>query len=344
MGQLGRFLLVLALAFSAPAAAVRGPEPNAAPTAAPTSYREDGILGLTMARYPHSGQVCQFGQVTLGFIVNNVSPGVEVPIPVVEAMITVQDDKGATQRLITRGNGYAEVSWPAETAGQLRFTVDAQKQYYTAARPLTFQVQVVPCKWVLKVNYHEEFAIIAEVQLVVGAYVDWSGYVSAGPPNADSGTSTLTVTGSGSYRFYASDKIQAPIHISVDPPVSGDWGLNGDGSADSQTVKLNIGAVLPGQYPKMVTLKVTDYGPSNIQVNYKPPAPYIGGNGAFLEANKLNNLTFPADGGNISLSSGMSTFFWTDTRTAYSLDIMLYKVRDLPASTSGSLALADPLR
>ena len=95
------------------------------------------------------------------------------------------------------------------------------------------------------------------------------------------------------------------------------------GTSDGRTVKLDIGTN-PVEYPKIVTLKLTDYSNRGIKVNYMPPAPTSDGNGLFIELNKLNDLTFPVSGGIVNLDSGMSCYFYTSDRTKYNLSIMLY--------------------
>ena len=145
--------------------------------------------------------------------------------------------------------------------------------------------------------------------------------------------------GSGSYQFYVADQIQAPVHVSINPPVSGEYTLEVHGHSDGNTVQLEF-RTTPLNYPKMVTMKVTDYSNRNIQVNYMPPAPTSDGNGLFLELNKLSTVTFPASGGVINLSSGMSCYFYTPDRTKYSLSIMLYMLQGDSASLPGLEALS----
>ena len=347
MGRMGRVLLVLLLAVGMPAPASaatdRGPEPAADPAPA-DPIREDGILGLTALQLPRMGRVCLGESIAMAFSASNVSPGLEVPIPVVEAAVNVEDTQGRSRMLVTNGAGQARFSWPTEREGQIRFTVTADKTYYVAAKPLTFSVQVEPCQWVLAVDYREEFAIIGEVDFVVGAEVRWRGKVAITSTNADSGDSEVAIRGgTGTYQFYSSDKFQAPIHFSLDPAVSGTWGLQGDGRISAGLMSLDVGTTAES-YPEMVFFKLTDYGPNNIQVKYKPPAPYLNGKGFFLEANKLSHLTFPTSGGAVTLGSGLATYFWTDERTAYSLSIMLYPLKDMGASADGRLALAGTVR
>jgi hypothetical protein len=314
--------------------------------AAPNSQivREDGILGIFPGPLPNGRQVCNGGSLPLTFFVKNISPGMEVPLPVVEAGVTVTDDQGITKYILSNGAGMARFSWPTSKEGPLTLTVDATKTYYKPAQTLKLQVNVVNCQWALAIYFHEEYAILKEVSLVEGATTTWKGTLKSGQAQGENQISDISLEGgSGNYQFYVADQIQAPFHFSLYPPVSGDYNLNVKGTTDGSTVRLEFGTV-PVSYPQIVTMKVTDYNPTmDIQVNYLPPAVTSNGNGMFLELNKLSTVTFPASGGAISLNSGMSCYFYTPDRTKYSLTIMLYPLKDMGAYLSNTTIYAEAL-
>jgi hypothetical protein len=340
VGLIWRLLLAFVLAVGVPAPAVQAASSGSGSREAQDPaepVREDGILGLTALRLPRSGKVCTGASMELLFQVSNVSPGLEVPLPVIEAMVNVTDDRGLIRETQTNGAGLVSFTWPAEREGSVRFTVTARKTFYLDAKPLTFSVQVDPCEWVLAVDYREEFAIVSEWDFVIGANVRWRGKIAITSTNGDSGDSEVEIRGgSGTYEFYCSDKIEAPLHWSIDPPVSGTWGLKGDGRLSAGVLTLDVGTTQES-YPEMVLLKLTDTT-GHYQINYKPPAPYLNGKGFFIEANKLGHLVFPASGGSVTLSSGLSTYFWTDARTAYTLSIMLYPLKQMTGTTGAPVA------
>jgi len=200
VGPLWRLLLVLVLAVGAPAPAalaapdgrVPGPATDPAPAA---PIREDGILGLSALRLPRMARVCTGASMEMPLQVSNVSPGLEVPLPVVEAMVNVTDDQGKVRETLTNGAGLARFTWSTERARQIRFTVTARKTFYQDAKPLTFSVQVDACDWAMVINHREEFAIISEVVLVVGASVSWKGSIGITSTNGDSGVSEVEIRG-----------------------------------------------------------------------------------------------------------------------------------------------------
>jgi hypothetical protein len=327
-------LLLIALAAAAPGTA------RAAP--AEQVVREDGILGITPGSLPRSGKVCTGSSVRLTFFVKNISPGVEVPIPVNEGMVSVQDDQGRVRELLTNPAGVDSFSWPVNKDGPVNLTVTARKQFYKDAQPFKFSLQAAACKYALKISFHEEYAILKDVSLVVGATTDWRGTLQTTEGQGEDAPSEISLLGgSGSFQFYVADQIQAPFHFSLYPPVSGDYTLDVHGKSDGNTVRLEF-TTTPVTYPQIVTMKVTDYSNRGIQVNYMPPAPTSNGNGLFLELNKLSSVTFPSSGGVINLDSGMSCYFFTPDRTKYSLSIMLYTLQGDNAfiPSSGKISLA----
>jgi hypothetical protein len=325
-------LLLTALATASPDTA------RAAPVG--QVVREDGILGVSPGTLPRSGKVCTGSSVRLTFLARNISPGVEVPIPVNEAMVSIQDDQGRVRDVLTNPAGVASFSWPVNKDGPVNLTVTARKQYYKDAQPIKFSLTAAACKYALRISFHEEYAILKDVSLVVGATTDWRGTLQTTEGQGEDAPSEISLLGgSGSYQFYAADQIQAPFHFSLNPPVSGDYNVDVHGTSDGNTVRLEF-TTTPVNYPQIVTMKVTDYSNRNIQVNYMPPAPTSNGNGLFLELNKLSSVTFPASGGVINLSSGMSCYFYTPDRTKYSLSIMLYTLTGDNASIPGTITLA----
>jgi hypothetical protein len=287
------------------------------------NVREDGILAIFPAQVPRGFHAC-LGSTQLGFFIRNVSPGVEVPLPVVEAQVTVTDDQGMTKFLLTDAAGHARFSWPLDHEGMVSFNVTAKKQYYLPAQAYTIKVNVISCQWALRIDFNEEYALIQDSTVLVGATTTWRGSLKAGQATGEDLVSDVSLEGGGgTYHFYAADSIQAPFHFSMDPTVSGDYSIKVKGHSDGRTVELEL-QTDPVTYPKTVPLKVTDYSNRNIKVNVKAPVATSGGNGLFLELNHLNTVTFPASGGTIQVDSGMSCYFFSPTRTKYSLTITLY--------------------
>jgi hypothetical protein len=328
MGRLIALIVGIALVLPAAPAygAVRPLHPGTPDLNGPT--REDGMLGVTPIQLPSRGQVCTGATIPLAFLVQNVSPGLEVPMPVFEAGVSVSDDQGRVREAQTNAAGFLRMQWPADHDGRVRLTVKATKANYVPSAPVTIDIEVGACSWAMSIRFHEEYAVISEMGFVVGADVRWSGTLRAKPAQGeDAGSDIELAGGSGTFRFYASDQIQAPLHWSIDPAVSGDYEIKVRGRSDGRTMNLEI-ATTPTDYPKYVPLKLTDYSNRGIEVNFKPPAPVSGGNGLFLELNKVNTPTFPVSGGSVSLSSGISCFFYTDKRTGYSLSILVYPLKD----------------
>ena len=287
-------------------------------------YREDGVLGIAPAALPPYRQVCMGSTIPLTFRVTNVSPSLEVALPVVEAMVTIRDDQGQIRAHVTNGAGVASFYWPTTREGTLNFTVEAEKEYYLPAQPVNIQIEVTPCQWVLKVSFHEEYSVVSDFGLVVGATTEWSGSLTSKQGSGEDAVREIELAGgSGEYQFYVSDQMTAPIHFSLDPAVSGPYSLKGEGTSDGREIHLNVGAD-PVGYNQLVTMKVTDYSNQNITINYQPPVPTSDGNGLFLELNGLNDLTFPVTGGIINRDTGNSCYFYLPERTQYDLRIMLY--------------------
>jgi len=290
--------------------------------------RENGILAITPGYMGGAREVCVGSSFRLVFLVNNASPGLEVPIPVAEAMVTVSDDQGNVRAQVTNAAGVSVINWPMKSTGTTLLTIKADKDTYQSAQPIRIQLKAINCKYGLSIFFHEEYAIIQDT-LVVGATTSWKGTLQSNTGQGEDPVSELSLLGgSGNYNFYVADYFKAPIHFFIDPPVSGEYSIQVKGTDDGNNVQLEI-QTQPVGYPQLVTMSVVDYGPFNLTVNYKPPTPTSDGNGLFLELNKLNNLTFPASGGVVSISSGMSCYFYTPDRTKYSLVVMLYPLKDL---------------
>ncbi len=298
------------------------PSASAAPAGQVT--REYGILGLSTGKLPRLDSVCLGSNLSLVFMVKNVAPGMEVPIPVAEANVSASDNQGRTKDAQTDGAGSVHFSWPTSKEGTLKITVQANKNYYKPAQPINLQITIVNCQWVLSIHFHEEYALIKEMSLVEGATTTWKGTLKAQPPTGEDPVSdVILLDGSGTYQFYADDQNKAPFHFTIDPPISGDYELKIKGRSDGRTVTLDIGTT-PVSYPKVATMKVTDYSNRGIEVPQRAPATTSGGNGLFLELNHLSEVTFPVSGGVIGLDSGMSCYFYTPDRTKYSLELMLF--------------------
>ncbi len=288
--------------------------------------RELGTLSLDLTRNPRANNICVGESVPLTFSVKNAAMW-DFPPPVNEAMVEVSDGQGTSQARVTNAAGVATVYWPVKEARSYDLSVVARKTDYKSSAPVRLILQATDCKWSLRIDFQEEYAIIKEVGVVVGATTRWDGKLRALKPNPDSYDSEVElVGGSGEFKFYASDQIKAPVHISLKDPVSGEYKLRLNGTLSNGQLTLNMGAE-PVQYPPVVPLEVKDYSNRDIQVKIYPPAPTSNGNGLFLESNKLNDVTFPAEGGVIHLDSGMSCYFYTEDRTLYSLTLTLYAVR-----------------
>lgn len=286
--------------------------------------RENGILGIFPGSMSGRNQVCVGGSYSLRFTINNISPGLEIPIPVVEAMVSVSDGQGNVRELVTNNGGVALIRWPVKSSGVINLTVQARKNTYKPAAPLEIQLKGINCDYGLSIHFQEEVAIIKEAKFVAGAVTSWRGTLKATTGQGEDPIQELSLAGgSGSYKFYVADEIPAPFHFTLDPPVGGDYSIRVRGTDDGNTIMLELGTN-PVSYPQFLTMKVTDYSNRGIEVNYKPPVGTGSGNGLFLELNKLNNLTFPASGGVVSISSGMSCYLIYPDRTKYSLVIMLY--------------------
>jgi hypothetical protein len=244
-------------------------------------------------------------------------------MPVENAAVEASDGQGNIHYRVTNAAGSATINWPVTKPGEINLTVQARKEYYNSSEVLKLWLRVTECQWTLKIDFQEEYAIIKEVNMVVGATTHWTGDLKAGPPQGEESEREITLqNGNGEYAFYASDEIKAPLHVNLKDPVSGEYKLRLSGKNSGGQVSLNMGAV-PVQYPPIVALELKDYSNRDIKVNYYPPVPTGRGNGLFLESNHLNDVTFPDSGGVIQLDSGMTCYLEMPDRTLYSLTITL---------------------
>ena len=202
----------------------------------------------------------------------------------------------------------------------------ADKEGYDQEGPEEFRIRVEPCRWDLAVDYTEEYAIITEASMVVGAEVHWVGTVTPANPDAPQGDEPLKIEGSGTYAAYAKDQIKAPIHVSLEPAVSGSYDIEWEGSIEFGDVRIRVKSVTT-TFPKMVFIKLTDYT-NQYQINYKPPAPWVGTDGNIFTVNQATNLKYSLRGGVVRVSNGPPSFFYTPDQTAWSLSIRLTEVRE----------------
>lgn len=284
--------------------------------------REYGKLELNITGVSRRHQVCVNQMLRLSFSVINGSW--DYILPVAEAMVDVSDDQGNSEARVTNEAGNVTIEWKVRKTGPINLTITAKKADYIPAQPLKLRLNAIDCQYVLRISFLEEYSII-EDSLVTGATVTWEGLLESKPGSGDNPWEeelSLAEGSSGEYKFYVGDYIKAPILFYLDPPVSGEYSLKVRGTNSGDKINLEL-STNPVSYPKLLTMSVLDLGPNNIVVNYKPPIATSDGNGMFLESNKLNNLTFPASGGSISLSSGMSCFIFYPERTRYSLVISL---------------------
>jgi hypothetical protein len=317
-------LLVLLPAAGGPAGSPPPVHADASPAVPdPIRMTEDRIATIEPVRLPAANRVCTGATfpVVLRVEQGNLD---RAPIPIAGARVEVKDDAGNSRSGWTNGAGTVSFTWPApgDDADEINLTAAATKEGYATDEPFAFHAKVEDCRWLLKIDYREEYAIIGEVSMVVGAEVHWRGSVRVADTGSESDPDKLTVEGSGDYAFYASDRIQAPIHVSLDPEVAGPYDLDIEGKLELGDVRLSVSTGGSNSFPAMAYLKLTDYT-GTYQVNYKPPTPYITTNGAFIEANGLTRLRFKEGRGVITRSSGVPVFFWTDERTAYEITIEL---------------------
>ncbi len=286
-----------------------------------------GKLYLDLTRDPNAQNVCVGDSVPLDFLVLNNVDIPDVPPPVNWAMVEVKDDQGNVRAQVTNAAGNSTVYWPVTKAGYISLTAQATKTDYTASQPIRLALDATECRWYLKIEFQEEYPIIPEWNMVVGATTEWYGQLKVDKPHADStSTKVELLGGSGEFNSYAADQIPAPFHFTLTDPISGDFPLQVEGYLSDGQLKLNMG-VNPLQYAKLVHLELKDYSEYNIQVKYVPVLPTAEGNGMFLELNHLDNVTLPAEGGSIHLDHGMSCYFNLGDHSLYSLTITLMPIR-----------------
>jgi len=286
-----------------------------------------GTLSLDLIRNPNAKNVCVGDSIPLDFLVLNNVDIPDVPPPVYWAMVEVKDDQGKVRAQATNAAGNSTVYWPVTKQGYIMLTAQATKTDYTSSQPIRIGLNATECRWYLKIEFQEEYSIIKEWNMVVGATTEWNGQLKVDKPQADSTqTKVQLLGGSGEYNSYAADQIPAPFHFTLTDPISGDFPLQVEGSLSNDPLKLYMG-LQPLAYAKTVHLELKDYSEYNIQVFYVPELPTSEGNGMFLASNKLDTVTLPAEGGSIHLDSGMSCYFNLGVPSLYSLTITLQPIQ-----------------
>jgi hypothetical protein len=291
------------------------------PTADGIRLTEDPIVGADIVRLPRGQKGCLGTPMTMTFAA--VQDNLDAPgLPIFGAAIELTAEDGTSKREWTDSAGLATFTWPADKKGEINFSVRADKEGYDADGPEEFRLRVEPCRWDLSVDYREEYAIIDEAAMVVGAEVHWVGTVRPADPDAPQGAEALIVEGTGTWAAYAKDQIKAPIHTSLDPEASGSYDLEWDARIEFGALLLDLKSV-KANFPAMTYIKLTDYT-NHYQINYKPPTPWVLTDGDVLKSNGLSHTEYPDLGGGVFYEyAGPPNFFYTPNRTEYSLRFWL---------------------
>jgi hypothetical protein len=319
LGLLG-VLLGVALASAGPGAVARaGAEYGI------RMVEDTPIVGVEVVRLPPENHACkgtEFTVVVQAFEANDAVPS----IPVFGASVELSDGKGGSKREWSDAAGMATFTWPAEREGQIDFTVRADKEGYEAGDPQTFWISVQPCRWEMSIDYQEEYAFAQEVSMVIGAEVNWTANLTLAQ-GAPGDRAPVTIEGgAGTYNTYAGDKMPGPVHISLDPPVNGSYGIDFKAWVEEDVLHLDeLG--ITATFPKMAFVKVRD-DTGNITLNYKPPAPWVVTDGDILKANGLTSFRVRLRGVSYVKTSGPPSFFSTPTKTAWSLKITVKEVAE----------------
>jgi hypothetical protein len=327
---LARVLLALVLVLACAASGAAGsttPQGRTGSPPTPDGIRltEDAIVGVEIVRIPRGNLACKGAPMSMTF--RAVQENLDLPpIPIFAAAIELTDDKGTSKRGWTDSAGLVTITWPANRTGEINFTVRADKEGYDQEGAEEFRIRVEPCRWDLTVDYTEEYAIITEASMVVGAEVHWVGTVRPANPDALEGDAPLKIEGAGTYAAYAKDQIKAPLHVSLEPAVSGSYDIDWEGSIEFGDVLIKVKSVT-ATFPAMVFIKLTDYT-NQYQINYKPPAPWIGTDGNIFTVNQATSLKYSLWGGVVRVGNGPPSFFYTPDQTAWSLSIRLTEIRE----------------
>jgi hypothetical protein len=270
-------------------------------------------------------RVCRHSKLFIEMIVKN-DLIMEIPFPVEDAIVQITDSSGNRNSDFTNSMGRARIYWPTDKIGELTLTATASKKGHNDAAPRSFPVRVIECEWLLDVQFREEYEIVEDSTLVVGAQINWTGRLEGMPDRGEDETRMIgnvnIMGGGGSYRMYAYDQIQAPFHFTMVPEVAGPYNVVGGGTTDGRTVELELGSE-PLEYPAVVNLKIDDYSDRNIQVHYLPPVATGGGNGMIFDLNRLTRFTFPVEGGSVSYESGYDMFYQNLPRKEYMITVRL---------------------
>ena len=330
MKTLARVLLAIALVLACAASGAAGsttPQGRTGSPPKPDGIRvtEDQIVGVEIVRLPRGQLACKGAPMPMTF--RAAQDNLELPpIPIFGAAIELTDDKGTSKRGWTDSAGLTTITWPADRTDEINFTVRADKEGYEQGAAEEFRIRVEPCRWDLTVDYREEYAIMSEVSMVVGAELHWVGTVKPANPDAPQGAETLKIEGSGTYAAYAKDQIKAPLHVSLEPTVSGSYDIEWEGTIEFGELFLKVKSV-SATFPKMVFIKLTDYT-NQYQVNYKPPTPWLVTDGNVFAVNQASSLQFALGGGYVQVRNGPPSFFYTPDKTEWDLTIQLTEVRE----------------
>lgn len=310
---------------------------------------ERGYLRIFPGNLSGAMRICKDSEFLINLTVKNAPNGMDIPLPVMDANINIVDNTGRREAGVTGRDGLVRISWPTDKEGTFTLTATAQKHEYVSGPPFSFNIRVTSCGWEFGVRFLEEYYIVKESSLVVGAHTRWDGILRAGEAGGDEGDGGLRkvelIDGMGSFEFYAQDQIEAPFHFSLETPVSGSWNLNASGTLQNDNLHLVFGEDAVS-YPKVVNLKITDYSNEvsdrDLTVNFAPPVATGGGNGLLLTLNQIMSADFPASGGEITRTSGMGIYFQLSEVSKYSLLLYLkpYKIESgyLPGETGAQAA------
>ena len=116
-----------------------------------------GVLEVTQINPPPQ-QLCRGTKLRLFFFVIDKTNWVNPPESGATVGVTSSDSEGVKVQLInTNKAGVAIVDWKLKEVGTKKFTVQAEKQMFTPATPLTLTYEVVTCYWQLNIFYLEHY-------------------------------------------------------------------------------------------------------------------------------------------------------------------------------------------
>lgn len=290
---------------------------------APQSQRWDGNLGIKVISASQGQTICRGSGARLRIRVFNAYDGkLDVSLGVSDAFIHITDNKGRSFEEVSDPWGDTWLQYPTDEEGEIIVTITAEKEFYTSAPPEKVYMHVRSCQWKVDVNFLEEYNLFEDGSAVIGGFLHWSGNLKAQESRGENQEAKVElVHGGGRFVLFASDTFKAPIHISLQDSVSGDFTAKVDGTLTNDTLKLNFDND-PVSYPPFVNIKITDYSDQNIQVKHNPAIPTGPGNGMVFYMMKTYDATFPASGGSLTISdAGYGVFFDLPDRKEYELNI-----------------------